>query len=176
MMKRYFVAALLGASSIAAAQHDQPYAGQQAREIKALSRDEIEGYLAGAGMGYARPAELNGYPGPMHVLQLAEQIKLTAQQKVAMRHLMEDHKAQARSLGARFVQSERELEVLFRAGNVDQATLAASVEQASMLQGLYRLSHLETHRKALALLTPDQVSAYNRARGYSSGELEHQHK
>lgn len=55
-----------------------PYAGEEAREIKALSPSDIDGLIAGRGMGYAMAAELNGYPGPAHVLELAEQLELTA--------------------------------------------------------------------------------------------------
>ena len=34
----------------------QPYAGDEARDIKALSAEEVKQYLSGAGMGYAKPA------------------------------------------------------------------------------------------------------------------------
>jgi hypothetical protein len=43
-----------------------PYAGEQGRAIKALSQKEVSDLLDGAGMGYAKAAELNRYPGPMH--------------------------------------------------------------------------------------------------------------
>ncbi|MGH7485986.1 MAG: hypothetical protein ACREMY_10365, partial [bacterium] len=46
-----------------------PYAGQQSREIKALSQEEAAGLLAGKGMGFAKAAELNGFAGPAHVLE-----------------------------------------------------------------------------------------------------------
>jgi len=49
----------------------QPYAGQQAREIKALTVAEIQAYLSGAGSGYAKAAELNHYPGPKHAIENA---------------------------------------------------------------------------------------------------------
>lgn len=157
----------------AQAQHSQPYAGQQTREIKALSADEVSAYLAGAGMGYAKAAELNGYPGPMHALELAEEIHLTADQRTALRKLMEAHKANARSIGAKFVQSEREIEALFRQGDVDQSRLAGLVELAAKLQGEYRLSHLETHREVFALLTPEQVALYSKLRGYGGESHTH---
>jgi hypothetical protein len=48
-----------------------PYAGQQTRAIKALSPEDLAGLLNGEGMGMAKAAELNGYPGPVHVLELA---------------------------------------------------------------------------------------------------------
>jgi hypothetical protein len=58
-----------------------PYAGQQARTIKALSDEDIAALLKGDGMGFAKAAELNGYPGPKHVLDLAEKLKLTDAQR-----------------------------------------------------------------------------------------------
>ena len=48
-----------------------PYAGYQQRPIKALSEQQIADLRAGRGMGLALAAELNGYPGPVHVLALA---------------------------------------------------------------------------------------------------------
>ena len=48
-----------------------PYAGQQTRAIKALSPEDLAGLLNGEGRGMAKAAELNGYPGPVHVLELA---------------------------------------------------------------------------------------------------------
>ena len=38
------------------AQDHSLYSGQQAREIKALSEEQIKQYIAGAGMGYAKAA------------------------------------------------------------------------------------------------------------------------
>ena len=52
------------------AQHS-PYTGLEERDIKALSAEQVAGYLAGDGMGFALPAELNHYPGPKHVLDLS---------------------------------------------------------------------------------------------------------
>jgi Spy/CpxP family protein refolding chaperone len=173
-MRRLLASLLLFFCGFASAQHaHQPYAGQQQRDIKALSSDEVAGYLAGAGMGFAKPAELNGYPGPMHVLELADKLQLSEAQRAGVRGLMDAHKKEARTLGAKLVQSERDLEMLFRHGNVDQERLAATVEQAAKLQGEYRLSHLETHRQALALLTPQQAAAYVQLRGYATEEHRH---
>jgi len=75
---------MLAASALAGAQDHHPYAGQHERSVKALSDDEIKQYLAGAGMGYAKAAELNGYPGPMHVLELADKLALSAEQRDAI--------------------------------------------------------------------------------------------
>jgi hypothetical protein len=151
----------------AAAQH-HGYAGQHARELKALSDEEVKQYLAGAGMGYARPAELNHFPGPMHVLELADKLQLTGDQRAATKRLMDAHKAEARRIGERLVDAERRLEQLFRGGKVGEETLARAVAQSAVLQGEYRLAHLETHRRMRALMTDEQVARYDKLRGYAS--------
>jgi len=139
------------------------------------AQDREKQYLEGAGMGYARAAELNHFPGPMHVLELADQLKLTAEQRAATQALMDAHKAQARALGAEVVAAERELEHLFRSGKLDEAVLARVARTAAAVEGEYRLSHLETHRRMRDLLTADQVKRYDELRGYASGKA-HRHK
>jgi hypothetical protein len=141
----------------------------------ALSPEEIEQYRAGAGMGYAKAAELNHFPGPMHVLELAGPLGLSAEQRAATERLMQVHKAEARALGAKLVTAEQVLEQLFRSGAVSDARLAKAVGEAARLQGEYRLSHLETHRRMRALLSEEQVKRYDTLRGYSSG-TQHQHR
>jgi Spy/CpxP family protein refolding chaperone len=143
-------------------------AAAQHGELKALSAEEVRQYLSGAGMGYAKSAELNRFPGPMHVLELADQLKLSASQRAATKGLMDAHKAEARAIGAELVESERELEALFRSGRVDESALARAVRTAAALQGEYRLAHLETHRRMRALLTDEQIARYDELRGYSS--------
>ena len=72
-----------------------PYAGQQSREIKSMSMQEVGDYLAGKGMGLAKAAELNGYPGPAHVIELAEQLALTTEQRAQTETLFKDMQAKA---------------------------------------------------------------------------------
>jgi hypothetical protein len=172
-MKLLFIAAICLGSATAVAQHS-PYAGDESREIKALSGTQVKQYLEGAGMGYAKAAELNRHPGPMHALELADKIGLTPGQVRATQALMSAHKAQARDIGKRLVQAERELDSLFRTGNTDQPSLQRAVRNAAGLEGEYRLSHLETHRRLRALLTEDQVARYDQLRGYS-GKSGHDH-
>jgi Spy/CpxP family protein refolding chaperone len=147
------------------AQHTQ-YAGQQTRDIKALSPQEVKQYLAGAGMGFARAAELNRYPGPMHVLELAGRLALTPEQRAATETLMAAHKAEARSIGAKLVDAERALDHLFAAAVADETALADQVRKVAALQGEFRLSHLETHRRMRALLNEAQIHRYAELRGY----------
>ena len=164
-MKACFLAAAMALALPAAAQH-HGYSGEQRRDIKALSADEVKQYQSGAGMGYAKPAELNGFPGPMHVLELADKLSLTAAQRSATKALMDAHKVEARAIGAKLVEAERRLEHLFRSGNMAPPVLAEAVKEAAALEGEYRLSHLETHRRMRALLTEEQVHRYAKLRGY----------
>src|SRR5262245_41722644 len=90
-----------------------PYAGQEKREIKALSPDEIEAYQNGQGMGFAKAAELNQFPGPKHVLELAEQLKLTETQKIETQRIYDRMHADATRLGGLIISKERELDRLF---------------------------------------------------------------
>ena len=122
--------AMLGAGS-AGAQGHNPYAGQHERPIKALSEDDTRQYLAGAGMGYARAAELNGYPGPMHVLDLGDKLGLSEAQRGATQRLMETHKAEARAIGAKRVAAEKSLDDLFSSRAMDSQRLAEAVRTAS---------------------------------------------
>jgi hypothetical protein len=152
------------------------YAGQESRDLKALSPDEVKQYLSGAGMGYAKSAELNRFPGPMHTLELADRLGLSPEQKEKTQALMATHKAEARGIGAKLIAAEGALEALFRSGTVEQDQLQKAVQQAAALQGEYRLSHLETHRRMRALLTDEQVHRYDQARGYGSGTHHGHHR
>jgi LTXXQ motif family protein len=151
-----------------------PYAGEQARAIKSLAASDVAGLLAGQGMGLAKAAELNGYPGPMHTLELKAQLRLSAEQVAASQALMAAHKARARALGAELVAAEQQLDGLFAqkrgAGDV---LSAAAVEQAtravSGLQAQLRSEHLKTHLQQAALLSAEQIAQYSVLRGYSGG-------
>jgi Spy/CpxP family protein refolding chaperone len=150
-------------------QGHSPYAGQQSRGIKALSEQEVKDLLGGAGMGFAKAAELNRYPGPMHALELADPLGLSAAQREQLAAIMKAHKERARSLGAVVVERERELDALFASGTAD----AAGVDRISAAIGeavaRLRAEHLKTHLQVAALLTPAQIERYVSARGYATG-------
>jgi hypothetical protein len=165
---RLITAIVFAAAAAAAHAQHQPYAGQQQRDIKALSVDEVKQYLEGAGMGYAKPAELNHYPGPAHVLELADQLGLSREQRSETQRLMHAHHAEARAIGAKLIEAERNLEALFRRGKIGETELAEAVRTAAALQGEYSVSHLETHRRLRAMLADEQVVRYDRLRGYAA--------
>ena len=150
-----------------------PYAGQQSRDIKALSADEVEALLAGKGMGYARAAELNGFPGPAHVLELAGDLRLTDEQRRSTESLFASMQAKARSAGTALVDEERRLDRLFASKQAEPDSLAAVLARIGELQAQVRGAHLEAHLAQARILTPEQNERYVALRGYSEGGHHH---
>jgi len=145
-----------------------PYAGQERREIKSLSAEEQRAWLEGQGSGLARAAELNRFPGPMHVLEHARELGLSPVQVSQSRELMDRHKAEVRAMGQHLVALERELDRLFtRGAPVDASEVSRLAESIGLLAGRIRASHLRTHVQQTALLTPQQVDRYQQMRGYA---------
>ena len=149
-----------------------PYAGLETREIKALSNAELEDLMNGAGMGLALPAELNGYPGPMHVLALADELGLSVAQHHATQAAFGSVKATARDLGARIVEAERALDRMFAGKSVDGPSLERATAEIAALRGKLRAAHLAAHLEMKNILTAEQLAAYSKARGYM-GSMKH---
>ena|SRR2546423_15660531 len=166
MLKSRAIACFLAVAATNALADPSPYRGHEHDAIKALSPQQTQDYLDGKGMGYAKAAELNHFPGPAHVLELAEQLRLTGEQRDVTVRLMKAHRAEAQAIGAKRVEAERALEMLFRSASIDEAALDRAVRHAAALEGEYRLAHLETHRRMRSLLTAEQVALYDRLRGY----------
>ena len=145
-----------------------PYAGEQTRAIKSLSASDVTGLQTGAGMAYAKAAELNGYPGPAHVLELATQLQLDSEQLSATRKLMDAHKSRASTLGGQVIEAERALDLAFASRQVDAKGAEDLTAQIATLQARLRAEHLKTHLAQTALLSPRQVASYQSLRGYGS--------
>lgn len=175
MMKRTCLSAilLLAAALPAWAQEPSPYAGQEERAIKALSEREIDDLRQGRGMGYAKAAELNGYPGPRHVLDMADALGLTPAQRAATEALFEAMGRDARALGAQLVDAEAELDALFAAGAADPGAIAVLTARAARLEGELRAVHLSAHAALRPVLTEHQRRHYGRLRGYAGGAAGH---
>ncbi len=152
-----------------------PYAGQEARGIKALSQDDIEGLLAGAGTpfgGMAKPAELNGYPGPRHVLDAydAGEFQLTNEQHKQIEALYEEMRSEAIELGEKIIDIEKGIDDAFTGKTITNAFLQEKVKESADLYGQLRVVHLKYHLSMVEILTPQQVEKYNELRGYTSGD------
>ncbi len=146
---------------------NSPYAGQEVREIKALSESDIADLLAGKGMGYARAGELNGYPGPAHVLELATQLKLSQEQLHLTRAIHSRMDADAKAAGASLVAAERELDSLFRTRNATPELLRAALHKVAGAEARVREVHLVAHIEQTNILTQEQIARYGELRGYS---------
>lgn len=163
----------LGAS--ASAQAPQPYAGLQERPIKALSDQQIADLKSGRGMGLALAAELNGYPGPSHLLELAGQLGLSSDQQAATRALFEAMKAETIPIGERLIGQEEALDRLFANHTVTPEALQTATAQIGGTQARLREAHLKYHLSTVALLQPLQLERYAALRGYAGGASEHRH-
>ncbi len=120
-------------------------------------------------MGLAMAAELNGYPGPLHVLELAEPLKLTAAQKQQTEKLFNEMLREAKQSGELLIEKETELDRLFRDKRASTPEVARLTEQVALAQGKLRATHLQYHLKMMDVLTPEQVTQYNQLRGYTAG-------
>lgn len=165
-------ASLLAVPLLAA---DMPYAGQQARTVKALSDEDIAALRNGEGMGMAKAAELNGYPGPKHVLDFAQQLQLTDLQRHDVQAIFDRMSTAAKPLGGELIAQEQALDRLFAKGDITPDRLAAATAAIGELRGRLRAVHLSAHLETRALLNPDQVARYQQLRGYGDQHAPAQH-
>jgi Spy/CpxP family protein refolding chaperone len=173
-MNRILILVLVAFASAALAQSHQPYAGLEGRSIKALSEQQIADLRAGRGMGLALAAELNGYPGPMHALELADALDLSDRQRAKMQELFAAMKAEAIPLGERLIGQEAELDKAFADKTITAASLAASTETIGATHAALRQAHLKYHLFTVEVLTPTQIQRYAELRGYKTG-MQHPH-
>ena len=155
-----------------------PYAGQETRAIKALSQQEVEDYQKGKGLGFAKAAELNQYPGPAHVLEMAEKLGLSEEQTTQTQAIFRAMETQASALGKQLVEKERELDRQFVSGSINATSLKALLSEIGVLQAKIRYVHLSAHLEQKLLLSQQQVQLYDRLRGYgtsSGGGHNHSH-
>lgn len=151
----------------AKAQTHSPYAGEQSRAIKALSPKEIDDLTQGRGMGLAKPAELNRYPGPMHAVELAEPLKLSSRQRQMLAAVMARMSTDAKALGAELLGLERDLDAAFATRAIDVQRLKDLTEQIGAKQGALRAVHLVAHLETAAALSAEQIARYDVLRGYA---------
>jgi hypothetical protein len=161
---------------VASAQVQQPYAGFESRPIKALSDEQVADLKAGRGMGLALAAELNGYPGPVHVLELAEALGLSGAQRAKMQGLFEAMKAETVPLGQRLIAEEADLDRQFADKTITETSLGAAIRALSATQAALRTAHLKYHLATIEVLAAAQVQHYTELRGYAGGrQAQHQH-
>ncbi|HET7911944.1 MAG TPA: Spy/CpxP family protein refolding chaperone [Pseudolabrys sp.] len=168
-----FAAALMLAAGTSFADNPQPYAGLQNRPLKALSDEQLDDLKAGRGMRLALSAELNGYPGPKHVLELATELNLTEPQRARTQQLYDAMKAEAVPLGQQLIAAEADLDRQFSGRTITPANLTAASAKIGTMQGQLRAAHLKYHLSMMDVLTPGQIRRYGELRGYGAAPAGH---
>ncbi|NNE83879.1 MAG: hypothetical protein HKN28_07895, partial [Alphaproteobacteria bacterium] len=143
---------MTGTTVSAAETKPSPYAGQETRQIKSLSAQDIDDLRNGRGWGLAKAAELNGVPGPTHLLDLADDIGLDAAQVAKLRAIKQAMTAQAKPLGEKLVALETELDRQFASGEITDNALRELLAQIAETRRELRYTHLATHFKTPPLL------------------------
>lgn len=161
-------ALLLSTALAQAAPAASAYVGQEKRAIKALSAEEVQSLLAGKGMGLARAAELNGYAGPAHVLELGAALALTPEQQAQTQALFSAMEHKAISLGHALVEAERVLDQLFASQTITPELLTESLQTIGTLQAQVRAAHLQAHLAQMKILSVEQNARYAQLRGYAN--------
>jgi hypothetical protein len=129
------------------------YAGMQKRAIKAFSDQQLDDLRAGRGMSLALPAELNGYPGPAHALELAARLKLSTEQKSRIETLFEQMQREAKAAGEEVIAAETALDMLFREKRATPERVASATANAAQAQGRLRETHLRYHLVMMEVLS-----------------------
>lgn len=132
---------------------------------RTLSPEEVDGLLLGKGMGMAAAAEINGYPGPGHVLALKDELELTADQRFATSRLVGLVQGQARALGQRIVNAESRLDELMAKGNASSGEMREHIQAIAGLRAQLRFVHMDAHLEQREILTPEQIRRYYEIRG-----------
>jgi Spy/CpxP family protein refolding chaperone len=177
------IALILAATTSGLAQHAErqgdaassPYAGLQHRTVKTLSPQQIDDLRAGRGMGLALAAELNGYPGPMHVLELADRLALSAEQRHQVQQLYDAMKRETIPIGEKLIAEETELDEKFAARTIEAASLTTLTNAIGRTQAGLRAAHLKYHLHMMEVLTPSQIQRYAELRGYAGARPPEQH-
>ena len=153
--------------SLFSADFTSKYVGEETRQIKSLSKHDIKELKKGAGWGLAKAAELNGVPGPAHILEMESKINLTKSQKSKIEKIYKSMNQKARVLGEELIFLESELNRHFKERTINQELLEKLVKKIEKVRAELRIVHLSTHLKTPNILTHSQISLYNKLRGYS---------
>ncbi len=134
--------------------------------IRSLTPEQVGQIERGEGGGFALPAELNGVPGPRHVLDLAAELDLSDEQEAHVQTVLDEMRVDAVVAGDRYLDAVLTLEDGFRDGTLAADDLTARITEVHRREGELAAAHLAAHLETAALLTPAQVAEYGRLRGY----------
>lgn len=138
----------------------------------ACLEEERQAIERGQGFGMALVADRNGFPGPRHILDMKDELKLSADQVRDVQQLFDKMHNRAVELGNELLAKEAELDRLFAQGVSGEASVRHLLTESALLRAELRWVHIFAHLEARDLLTPEQRRAYHAAR-YASGEHKH---
>jgi hypothetical protein len=119
-------------------------------------------------MGFAKAAELNGYPGPRTCSSSRRSSTSRRSNAPIRRRFSTRCRRRLRRWGASWSRpSARSIAV--RVEVRDGGSLAAALARIGELQAKVRGAHLEAHLAQARILTPGQTARYVELRGYGSG-------
>lgn len=160
-------------ANLSLAAEESPYSGEELRSIKSLSPQEIEALRSGRGMGFAKLAELNHYPGPKHVLELADELKLTPMQLAQTKEIFSAMQEKAVMFGAQLIEAEMALDGHFVKGTIGPESLEEALLRIGEITGRLRNVHLKAHLEQKLVLSAEQIAQYDEIRGYGRSEHDH---
>ena len=160
---------------VAGAQHGAAHAGAGTVPhhmlVQAYEKAFEENIATGRGFGMAFVADENGYPGPLHVLELRDRLMLTAEQETKVQTMLAAMFAESRPKSARLLDGEAKLRRLFASGRADEASVRAAVAEVEKARAEVRLVHLTFHLKTREVLTDEQRRLYHEARWGDHGSM-----
>ena len=167
----------LSAADTHADETDSASAGSESTTTElppSLAPRDVRQLREGRGMGMARVAGLNGYPGPMHVLRQAETLELTEEQVADSEALRSRVHERSREIGKRIIEAEARLNAMFEAGSVDRAAMRELLGEIAALRADLRAVHLEAHLDQADILTEEQLEKMGKTgRGAHRRHREH---
>lgn len=149
---------------------ESAYAARLGNEVPGLRKDEISMLREGTGGGLAVPAEINGYAGPKHALELSGELGLNATQREATQLLFNDTNEKARRIGASILATYGLLDEAFRERTINESRLRGLSDQLANDYAELRVVHLSAHLAMVHILTPHQTALYGELRGYGPAD------
>jgi hypothetical protein len=146
------------------------YSGLETREVKSLSEKDIEIIRKGRGGifgGMAILAELNHHPGPIHVLELGEQLDITDDQRKQTQDIYDEMEKDAKEIGEEFIKIEKMIDDGFANQDISDQQLQEYLKKSGELWGKLRFTHLRCHLATRKILNLEQIRQYDILRGYS---------
>ena len=121
------------------------YAGLEKRTIKSISDEDLialrkgqSGIFGGLGLS----AELNNFPGPMHVLRFEHELKLSDEQRKKIQQIADEKQKEAISIGEEFIAAEKHLDSHFVNESVSGMELKVFIDRSAEIFGRLRYCHL----------------------------------